>query len=760
MGRIRTGYGGMSWPIYPFFTLLITVALLFPPATLTAQHPLPDSITSLWITYKNDGNDSARIVHLARLAFFYLDYLEDYHLSDSLADAAVRIAELNQRPGLLMLAYNLYLESTDNATYYDKSLCYAGEALKYCLITHNLPFRWRTYINMTKVYLSKYDLDNAIHTSKEALRIAELMKNDTLVAENLLYYGISLGYKTRKKEAFTNFLSAKEIAERMGYPVLLQKCYARLFSFYFFNKLFFEAFDSKRKEETVISTIEPIDSVALMWVEYDLQAILVSQQDSVLSDERIMASINFAIRKRHERLKNWEFALFRRHLLERDDVKRLYNFYMKSYPDDFYKLYKTDLGMYFRLKAYFTEFEKKTDSANYYFTKAEQLLISASDQNNIFKSNFYTRFGQFLLRHGNEKEAIEKFTLSYNLAESDEYPGRFGFMLTPCRNLEALYRKAGDYNKAWHYAMANLQIYDSINKSTEYAQIFAERLRQERSQKELAAEIDRQKISQGKTQRNMFAGGVVFFIIVTLLVHRNFRNQKRLNRLLDVAKKRSDQLLLNILPVETAEELKLTGKASARRFDEVTVMFTDFKNFTQASESMSAEELVDVINFYYSEFDNIISRHNIEKIKIIGDSYMCAGGLPVPNETHALDVVNAAIELQEFMSHHRTTKIESGESFFELRIGIHTGPVVAGIVGHKKFAYDIWGDTVNTASRMENTGEPNKINISGETYKRVKANFNCTYRGKIPAKHKGQIDMYYVDSSVAPEFTLRNINEK
>ena len=240
-----------------------------------------------------------------------------------------------------------------------------------------------------------------------------------------------------------------------------------------------------------------------------------------------------------------------------------------------------------------------------------------------------------------------------------------------------------------------------------------------------------------------------FFSIVSLLIYRNFRNQKRSNSLLDEAKKKSDLLLLNILPHETAEELKTTGKANARRFDEVTVMFTDFKDFTQASERMAAEELVAEINFYFSEFDNIISRHNIEKIKIIGDSYMCAGGLPVANNTHATDVIRAALELQEFVITQKSRRHALGLPSFELRIGIHTGPVVAGIVGLKKFAYDIWGDTVNTASRMESAGEINKVNISGETYKMVKDRFICTYRGKITAKHKGEIDMYFVDRPVA-----------
>jgi class 3 adenylate cyclase len=243
----------------------------------------------------------------------------------------------------------------------------------------------------------------------------------------------------------------------------------------------------------------------------------------------------------------------------------------------------------------------------------------------------------------------------------------------------------------------------------------------------------------------MMAGGVGFLLIISLLIYRNYRNQKISNKLLDAAKKKSDDLLENILPHETAEELKIFGKAKAKRFEEVTVMFTDFKDFTQISEKLSAEDLVEKIHVYFSEFDRIISRYGIEKIKIIGDSYMCVGGLPVSNNSHAYDVVSAALEMQVFVAEQKNRRVAGNEPYFELRIGIHTGPVIAGIVGLKKFAYDIWGDTVNTASRMESTGDINMVNISGATYERIKDRFSCTYRGKVKAKHKGEIDMYFVN---------------
>jgi class 3 adenylate cyclase len=177
-------------------------------------------------------------------------------------------------------------------------------------------------------------------------------------------------------------------------------------------------------------------------------------------------------------------------------------------------------------------------------------------------------------------------------------------------------------------------------------------------------------------------------------------------------------------------------------------MFTDFKNFTQASEKLSAAELVMEIHHCYSEFDKIISKYNLEKIKTIGDSYMCAGGLPVPNKTNAEDTVRAALEICEFIKWEKQNHDSEGKPFFEIRIGCHTGPVVAGIVGIKKFAYDIRDDTVNVASRMESSGEAGKVNISGATYELVKDKFQCTYRGEVDAKNKGMLKMYFVEASL------------
>jgi len=216
------------------------------------------------------------------------------------------------------------------------------------------------------------------------------------------------------------------------------------------------------------------------------------------------------------------------------------------------------------------------------------------------------------------------------------------------------------------------------------------------------------------------------------------------NIVVEREKQRSDELLLNILPEEVAEELKAKGSAEAKLIDEVTVLFTDFKDFTRLTEKLSPKALVAEINDCFSAFDLIMEKHGIEKIKTIGDSYMAAGGLPTPNKTHATDVVQAALDIQQYMQEHKKRKEAAGELFFEIRIGVHTGPVVAGIVGVKKFQYDIWGDTLNTASRMESSGAVGKVNISETTYEVVKDKFTCEYRGEIEAKGKGMLKMYYV----------------
>lgn len=314
--------------------------------------------------------------------------------------------------------------------------------------------------------------------------------------------------------------------------------------------------------------------------------------------------------------------------------------------------------------------------------------------------------------------------------------------------LSAAYSKEKDFTSAFKYQALLLSIKDTIyniNTDKKLGTLqFTFDLEKKESEISLLNKdklIQQQEIRRQKLVKYSFIGG---FAVMVLFAGVFFAQRNRIKK----AKQRSDELLLNILPEETAEELKETGTAKTRSFESVTVLFTDFKNFTIASEKLTPEELVAEINHCYSAFDRIVEKYGIEKIKTIGDSYMCAGGLPVSNTTHPYDVVFAGLEMIDFIEENKQERISKGQPYFELRLGIHSGPVVAGIVGIKKFAYDIWGDTVNTASRMESSGGVGKVNISGTTYEIVKEKFICSYRGKIEAKNKGSIDMYFVEGKI------------
>ena len=233
---------------------------------------------------------------------------------------------------------------------------------------------------------------------------------------------------------------------------------------------------------------------------------------------------------------------------------------------------------------------------------------------------------------------------------------------------------------------------------------------------------------------------------MSLLAIGLFRRNKYINKtkfIIDEAKKKSDELLCNILPEETAEELKKYGKVEAKKYESVTVLFTDFKGFTKYAEELPPEKLVETVDMYFSEFDKIVEKYNIEKIKTIGDAYMCAGGLPEPSENHAEMMVKAAKEIAEFVKKKKQVH-RVNESRFDIRIGIHTGPIVAGIVGKNKFSYDIWGDTVNVASRMESSSEAGKINVSETTYELIKDKFSFESRGEVKVKNRGSIKMYFI----------------
>lgn len=356
-------------------------------------------------------------------------------------------------------------------------------------------------------------------------------------------------------------------------------------------------------------------------------------------------------------------------------------------------------------------------------------------------------------KEANLKKALQYLKTTVESAkelQQTEYYLAFGEVLSEVYNL------SGDTREAFKLYKEYIVVRDSVYDVEKYNEATRREMDYEYGKREDSITFQKQlaevKLTDEKKMRSrdntFFISGLILVFVFSGFMYNRWRLTQHQKRIIEKEKLRSDELLLNILPGEVAEELKTKGSAEAKQFDDVTVMFTDFKDFTGISEKLSPAELVAEIDTCFKAFDGIISKHNIEKIKTIGDSYMCAGGLPVANNTNATDVVKAAIEIQEYMQQYSLNQKANKKEVFEIRIGIHTGPVVAGIVGVKKFAYDIWGDTVNIASRMESGGETGKINISGSTYLLIKDEFKCIHRGKIQAKNKGEIDMYFVENII------------
>ncbi len=322
-------------------------------------------------------------------------------------------------------------------------------------------------------------------------------------------------------------------------------------------------------------------------------------------------------------------------------------------------------------------------------------------------------------------------------------------------NRAYVFENQGQYGKAYGYLRQFVTLHDSIlnldriKAVTEMQEKYESEKKARQIQQLQVANLDatlQNERIRNTRNRYLFIGSGVFLVAIGLFGRLQYvrRAKKAIQREKDI----SEGLLLNILPASVADELKIKGSAEAQHFDQATILFSDFKGFTRVAEHMNAADLVNELNVCFKAFDAIITRHGIEKIKTIGDSYMAAGSIPHNNTATAADVVKAALDMQQFVINRKTERAAQEMEGFDMRVGIHTGPIVAGIVGVKKFQYDIWGDTVNIASRMETASEVGKVNISAVTYQLVKdePSFVFTPRGMIEAKGKGEMEMYFVEN--------------
>ncbi len=357
-------------------------------------------------------------------------------------------------------------------------------------------------------------------------------------------------------------------------------------------------------------------------------------------------------------------------------------------------------------------------------------------------SVYLTYLSELYLEKADKANAIKYAKRSLELANSYSLKEQIS---EASLQLSDIYENIGDDTKALELYKNHIAYRDSFNNVETVQELANMRTDYEVSQKQLQVNLLEE---QKKNQNLVIVGSLVGLATMMLFafgLFRQIRYVKKTNQIIENEKEKSDNLLLNILPAETAEELKHNGKVLAKRHDAVSVLFTDFVGFTKFSESLSPTEVVEQLDHYFSHFDAIIAKYGLEKIKTIGDAYMCTSGLNNYDPQHALTLIKAAKEILQFVKKQKEEV--SNEMTFEIRIGINSGPVVAGVVGTHKFAYDIWGDTVNIASRMESNSVPGKITISEYTYQLVKEEMDCNYSRTYQSKHGRRVGMYFVDVS-------------
>jgi adenylate cyclase len=429
------------------------------------------------------------------------------------------------------------------------------------------------------------------------------------------------------------------------------------------------------------------------------------------------------------------------------------------------------------------------DSALFYFNtsldayKKSKSVKIAYSLLNIGK--VYAKLGDYDKAVKFQKEAFEKartldakleMTQSLiGLAETYDLQGDFRSSITTFRQAQIIgeeinaredlkdayfglanaYSKVSDYNNAYLYQTLYSNIKDSLynaemDKRIQSLTLSFDIEKKQRDIDLLTKDNALQELSLQRQKIAIYAAGSTGFLLLVMAIglFSRYKYVRKTKKIIEDEKDRSEKLLLNILPQETANELKEKGTATPKHYELVSVLFTDFKGFTNIAEKLTPQQLIEELNYCFFEFDKIIDNNNLEKIKTIGDAYMCAGGIPIANKSNPVDIVRAGLEIRAFMDQLKIDREQQGKDYWELRIGIHTGQVVAGVVGKNKFAYDIWGDAVNTASRMESSGIPGQVNISGTTFEFIKDQFHCIHRGKVVAKNKGEIDMYIVEREI------------
>ncbi len=619
-------------------------------------------------------------------------------------------------------------------------------------------------------------------------------QGDTVLVNSLLQQSKDQT-KTDPDKAISLAVQAKDLAEKIHFQQGLAYALKAIGQVYKKQGKYLEGLDYYRQSIKIFEEIK--DNVGVSNLYNNIGNIYYDQSDDVKALENYLQSLKFAElsgdKLRMLSALNNVGGVYTNKTATYDKALQ---YYLKALPlcEEIGK--KEELGSIYANLGFIYSEKKDAAKAMLYYNKA--LKTYGDSEGSLYA---YNRIGKLFYDENKFDLAIENHNKALSLAEKldskldivqsliglgnvyeekGDYKSAISYYKkaeTPAHEISAdlelkeiyekmsmAYAKSADYGNAFKYQSLYSNIKDTLynfenDKKLGSLQFDFDLQKKEGEINLLTKDnalID-QKLKRQQLAKRALIVGLSLVFLIALLIYRNYRIKVKTHKILDRQKDEIESLLLNILPAEIAKELQVKGHAVPRNYDSVSVMFTDFKGFTTIADKMTPQDLVEELNACFIAFDNIIGKHNLEKIKTIGDSYMCAGGIPTPDEHHVEKMVKASLEIRDYMVQCNEQRKVAGLEPWDLRIGIHVGPLVAGVVGKKKYAYDIWGSTVNIASRMESNGVPGQVNISSSVYELMKDKYACSYRGKIHAKNVGEIDMYFLEA--APGITGSPIPE-
>ncbi len=597
----------------------------------------------------------------------------------------------------------------------------------------------RTMNTLALELMRQGEMDQSFSTAEQAAELANELSYEKGEAIALKYLGNIKFMTGSYVEVLPYWTKAQELYELSGDQVGLTEIYNNFGVFYYQSGSHSNALDYYLRSLTVAEDLNDPVNIAKAYLNIGGVYIVMRNYDKALEffqkSEPYLQNIN-------------SDQLNVRYLMGVGEVyteKGQYDDALKTYEqgvDSAPNLDRADIlkniGKVHLLNGEYQKAVEYLDQAFEIAKANDQQLVEV--QSLIILGNAYMEYDY--------PKAIETFKIAESIAKEME-------ILDELRDIyEGMYQAysaMGDFENAFNYqelyiAQKDLVFNIETDDKIRGLQFDFDLQKKEDEIDLLEKEAQIQELQEKRQKTVTWAISILLFFIGLLALswYRRFKFTQQTNKIIAEEKDRSDNLLLNILPEETAQELKDHGKVKAKRYEQVTVLFTDFVGFTAYSRDLEPEELVASVDHYFSKFDEIVERHGLEKIKTIGDAYMCAGGIPEPDDDHVFRIIEVAFEFIRFLEASKS-EMQENITTFDVRIGLNTGAVVAGVVGTKKFAYDIWGDTVNVASRMESNSKPGRINVSENTYALIKERYDCEYRGEIEVKNHGQMKMYFVN---------------